>query len=79
MSRIEQLSISGIRNFAPDIPEIIAFDPPVTLILGKNGSGKTVRTFQTDKPAEFTFSIQFFLDYYRISQICNNRRNASWN
>lgn len=42
MSRIDQLSIQGIRNFAPETPEIIKFEPPVTLILGKNGSGKTV-------------------------------------
>jgi len=42
MSRIDQLSIQGIRNFAPENPEVIKFEPPVTLILGKNGSGKTV-------------------------------------
>ena len=45
MSRIDQLSIQGIRNFGPDVAEIIAFEPPVTLILGKNGSGKTVYWF----------------------------------
>ena len=44
MSRIDQLSIQGIRNFAPENPEVIKFEPPVTLILGKNGSGKTVST-----------------------------------
>lgn len=41
MSRIDRLSIQGIRNFAPEQAEIIAFEPPVTLILGRNGSGKT--------------------------------------
>lgn len=42
MSRIDQLSIQGIRNFSSDSAEVIRFEPPVTLILGKNGSGKTV-------------------------------------
>ena len=42
MSRIDQLSIQGIRNFSSDNAEVIKFEPPVTLILGKNGSGKTV-------------------------------------
>lgn len=41
MSRIDQLSIQGIRNFSSENAEVIRFEPPVTLILGKNGSGKT--------------------------------------
>jgi DNA repair protein RAD50 len=42
MSRLDSLKIKGIRSYGPDKPEIIAFDQPVTVILGKNGSGKTV-------------------------------------
>lgn len=46
MSRIDQLSIQGVRNFSSDSAEVIRFEPPVTLILGKNGSGKTVSTLE---------------------------------
>ncbi len=42
MSRIEKLSILGIRSFGPQHQETIAFNTPLTLIVGYNGSGKTV-------------------------------------
>jgi DNA repair protein RAD50 len=41
MSRIEKLSILGVRSFGPQHPETIAFNTPLTLIVGYNGSGKT--------------------------------------
>ncbi|AEO69999.1 5319de15-279a-4687-80ed-b8adb852913a [Thermothielavioides terrestris] len=41
MSRIEKLSILGVRSFGPQHPETIAFNSPLTLIVGYNGSGKT--------------------------------------
>lgn len=43
MSRIEKLSILGVRSFGPQHQETIAFNTPLTLIVGYNGSGKTVR------------------------------------
>ncbi|PHH63300.1 hypothetical protein CDD81_6074 [Ophiocordyceps australis] len=41
MSRIEKLSISGVRSFSPGVREAIQFNTPLTLIVGYNGSGKT--------------------------------------
>lgn len=43
MSRIEKLSIQGIRSFGPNDRDkgIIQFFQPLTLILGPNGTGKT--------------------------------------
>jgi len=44
MSRIEKMMIQGIRSFGPDEEnrQIIQFQTPLTLILGPNGTGKTV-------------------------------------
>ncbi|OQR79242.1 DNA repair protein RAD50-like [Tropilaelaps mercedesae] len=43
MSRIEKLSIRGIRGFGPEESDTqrIVFTPPLTLILGHNGAGKS--------------------------------------
>ncbi len=43
MSVLEEMSIQGIRSFGPENPQRIKFSTPVTLILGPNGTGKTVR------------------------------------
>ena len=47
MSTIEKLSIQGIRSFGPDDTDkqVIQFFKPLTLILGPNGTGKTVIVF----------------------------------
>ena len=44
MSRINKMSIQGIRSFGPEDRDIgvIQFFSPLTLILGPNGTGKTV-------------------------------------
>ncbi|KAK0391988.1 hypothetical protein NLU13_1486 [Sarocladium strictum] len=41
MSRIDKLSIAGVRSFSPHSREAIQFNTPLTLIVGYNGSGKT--------------------------------------
>ncbi|PHH54495.1 DNA repair protein RAD50 [Ceratocystis fimbriata CBS 114723] len=41
MSKIDKLSIQGIRSFSPASRETIQFNTPLTLIVGYNGSGKT--------------------------------------
>ncbi|XP_022667082.1 DNA repair protein RAD50-like isoform X1 [Varroa destructor] len=43
MSRISKLSIRGIRGFGPEESDTqrITFTPPLTLILGHNGAGKS--------------------------------------
>ena len=44
MASIEKMQILGIRSFSPEgRGQIIEFFSPLTLILGPNGSGKTVR------------------------------------
>ncbi|KAI1106188.1 hypothetical protein F4804DRAFT_301841 [Jackrogersella minutella] len=41
MSKIDKLSISGVRSFSPIDRQTIQFHTPLTLIVGCNGSGKT--------------------------------------
>ena len=41
MSKINKLSILGVRSFDNRRPETIEFHAPLTLIVGYNGSGKT--------------------------------------
>lgn len=41
MSSIDTLTISGVRGFSPNTSVEIEFFKPLTLILGKNGTGKT--------------------------------------
>lgn len=41
MSRIDGLTVQGIRSFAPDHRESVTIYTPLTLIVGYNGSGKT--------------------------------------
>lgn len=40
---IAQMLIKGIRSFSPDNQYVIEFYKPLTLIVGQNGAGKTVR------------------------------------
>eukprot|EP00826_Nyctotherus_ovalis_P026600 TRINITY_DN2076_c0_g1_i5.p3 TRINITY_DN2076_c0_g1~~TRINITY_DN2076_c0_g1_i5.p3 ORF type:complete len:107 (-),score=26.91 TRINITY_DN2076_c0_g1_i5:203-523(-) len=42
MSSLKQLTIKGVRSFSPDTEQTLTFMSPVTLILGQNGTGKTV-------------------------------------
>ena len=38
-----QMLIKGIRSFSPDNQNVVEFYKPLTLIVGQNGAGKTVR------------------------------------
>lgn len=40
MAQIQKLQIEGIRSYAE--PAVIEFFTPLTIIVGTNGSGKTV-------------------------------------
>ena len=40
---IDKMLIKGIRSFSPDNQNVIEFYKPLTLIVGQNGAGKTVR------------------------------------
>jgi hypothetical protein len=43
MTSLEKLLIQGIRSFDPQNNAVIEFYKPLTLIVGQNGAGKTVR------------------------------------
>lgn len=45
MSALEKLLIRGIRSFDDKQASVIEFYSPVTVIVGHNGSGKTVSLF----------------------------------
>ena len=39
-----RLLIKGVRSFSPENKNVIFFQKPLTLIVGRNGAGKTART-----------------------------------
>jgi AAA domain len=41
---LSQMLVKGIRSFSPDNNNVIEFYKPLTLIVGSNGAGKTVRS-----------------------------------
>lgn len=47
MAMVKKLSLQGVRSFSPadNRGQWIEFGTPLTLILGVNGSGKTVSIF----------------------------------
>ncbi|ORY00835.1 hypothetical protein K493DRAFT_323586 [Basidiobolus meristosporus CBS 931.73] len=47
MSSIEKLLIRGIRSFDPQGTNVIEFYTPLTIIVGHNGSGKTVGSMRS--------------------------------
>ena len=55
MSTINSLTIQGIRSYPTDEPTTVKFFKPLTLIVGSNGSGKTVKKIK----AYPIISIQF--------------------
>jgi DNA repair protein RAD50 len=46
MAALNKLAIRGIRSFDDKQIAVIEFYSPVTVIVGHNGSGKTVRALQ---------------------------------
>jgi DNA repair protein RAD50 len=48
MCSVEKLLIKGIRSFSPQNENAIIFPKPLTLIVGRNGAGKTVRAVPSD-------------------------------
>jgi DNA repair exonuclease SbcCD ATPase subunit len=47
MSCLEAVTISGFKNFSPHSYQTLEFTGPLTLITGKGGSGKSVKTLFT--------------------------------
>ena len=64
MSRLQKMSVRGIRSFSPYEEIKIEFFRPLTLIQGHNGCGKTVRI----KLIIPNYLILTSLDYHRMSQ-----------
>ena len=46
MALVEKMRISGIRSYAANDFCVIEFQTPLTLIVGPNGSGKTVSKYR---------------------------------
>lgn len=42
MCSVDKMLIKGIRSFCPENDHAIVFPKPLTLIVGRNGAGKTV-------------------------------------
>lgn len=47
MASLNKLAIRGIRSFDDKQIAVIEFFSPVTVIVGHNGSGKTVRRYES--------------------------------
>ena len=45
MAMIEKMLISGVRSYPPGSNSVIEFHTPLTLIVGPNGTGKTVSIY----------------------------------
>lgn len=67
---LNKLAIRGIRSFDDKHVQVIEFYAPLTVIVGHNGSGKTVR------PREVQPCIQLTPppDHHRMPEICHHRR-----
>ena len=52
MSTVEKLLIKGVRSYDAHQHQVIEFLHPMTVIIGANGCGKTVRCKQTERERE---------------------------
>ena len=75
MSKIDKLSILGVRSFDNKHAEVIQFHAPLTLIVGMNGSGKTVRSMSRCVAHQRLANDS--QDNHRMSSICHYRGVAS--
>jgi predicted ATPase len=57
----------SVRSFDNIRSETIQFHTPLTLIVGHNGSGKTVRKIFENKTVS---SADVVTDHHRVSQVC---------
>ena len=61
MAVLEKMAICGVRSYSPSDFSIIEFQAPLTLLVGANGSGKTVS--QSVKLIFFGLFFVLFLMY----------------
>lgn len=74
MSSIEKLLIRGVRSFDPKHEEVVAFYTPLTLIVGHNGSGKTVGALRARRGTPDRRATAVPADHHRGPEIHYNRR-----
>lgn len=56
MTTIAKLSLQGVRSYSDKQPETIEFFKPLTIIVGANGSGKTVsQRIESEAKQKFGF------------------------
>jgi hypothetical protein len=78
MASIGKLSVQGVRSFDPGAAQVIAFDKPLTVILGPNGSGKTVRLGLLPMHARIATALtQQDTDNHRVSAVRDHGRDAA--
>lgn len=61
MSTVDKMLIKGIRSFDPENKNVITFFRPLTLIVGSNGAGKTVKSLNNPSLSHSHFVSFFFL------------------
>lgn len=87
MSTVDKMLIKGIRSFDPENKNVVTFFRPLTLIVGSNGAGKTVKSFNpclhfthSHFASVFIFSFlgvfRDFADDYRVLEIILHGRVA---
>lgn len=77
MSTINSLTIQGIRSYPTDEPTTVKFFKPLTLIVGSNGSGKTVK-IKAYPIISIQFNLILFLtDHNRMPKVLTHRINST--
>ena len=72
MSTVDKMLIKGIRSFDPENKNVITFFRPLTLIVGSNGAGKTVKSLNPSLSLHFTSISSLLLEIFWV--ICDFRR-----
>lgn len=70
MALLQKLLIQGIRSFDPEQREVIEFFSPLTVIVGHNGAGKTVREKAQGGLIEMKRRECSDGELYKIREIC---------
>lgn len=65
--------LRSVRSFDNRVSETIQFYSPLTLIVGFNGSGKTV-CFKDPGPTQIAPNSANAADHHRMSQVCYDGR-----
>ena len=61
MTTLKKLQIQGVRSYSDKAPQVIEFFQPLTIIVGANGSGKTV--------CKCSLSVTYFVKGYGFDPV----------